>query len=630
MPRVKKRTQQIKYFIWGALLIPLLLYLLSFWGDLGQVFSFFWQFLRWLARGGDQALPSPTDEAMRSITVILFTCGLGYLGTFLIWLLLMSFQALLPVETLDEVLETASHQLLYISGGHGPAIFVHDGKIGHSSLVQDVKVHPDEDELNRPGSGVIVVNFNSAIVLERLVGQRGGALTMLLDSLGRPQSMPISRVAGPGVVFSGFNERIRAIVDLRKQTRASKSRISAYTRDGIEVGSFVFAVFTIGQRPDVIELAYQGDRRVENLRPVSTRRVGKNLVEIKTIGDEELDPADLNEAHEYARIPNQKQDALKYKEVDRPRPEPEFDEMRVFNAVYAQARKPQDPQKQQEPNEQVEPWTELPVRVAADIYRSVISGINYDEFYDLQDPSPASYPLPKFKRRFRNQIRNLGLLWYRVVFHRSLIPLKDGTYNESDLFVSPYLPFSAHRLLRDRGIKVIFSGFSNPQPVSPDIYQQRLASWRAEWERDTQRRRSAKDLDALRIRNHARALAQRNLTQSLMQIFARETGNEEVLALRVLQALEGVATDPMVQQQLTPSETISLMNSLHSWLMPAEVTKESIQTLLPGTGRPALKTQDDSADLDIRNELPSDFVPPDNVPPPPAGGPAQPPPEKQP
>jgi hypothetical protein len=630
MPREKKRTKRIKYFIWGALIIPLLLYLISFWGDLSQVFAFFWQFLRWLARGGDQALPSPTGEAARSITVILFTCGLGYLGTFLIWLLLMSFQALLPVETLDEVLETASHQLLYITGGHGPAIFVHDGKIGHSSLVQDVKVDPASDELNRPGSGVIVVNFNSAIVLERLVGQRGGALTMLLDSLGRPNTMPISRVAGPGVVFSAFNERIRAIVDLRKQTRASKARISAYTRDGIEVGSFVFAVFTIGQRPDVIELAYQGDRRVENLRPISTRRVGKNLIEVKTQGDEELDPADRNEAHEYARIPNQKQDASKYKEVDRPRPEPEFDAMRVFNAVYAQARKPQDPQKPQEPQEQVEPWTELPVRVAADIYRSVMSGINYDELYDLQDPSPASYPLPRFKRRFRNQVRNLGMLWYRVVFHRSLIPLKDGTYNESDLFVSPYLPFSAHRLLRDRGIKVIFSGFSNPQPVSPTIYQQRLASWRAEWEHDAQKRRSSKDLDALRIRNHARALAQRNLTQSLIQIFARETGNEEVLALRVLQALEGVATDPKVQQQLTPGETISLMNSLHSWLLPGEINRESARALMPGATAPSAEAQDDFGDFDIGNDLPPDFVPPDNVPPPPTRGPAQSPPEKQP
>jgi hypothetical protein len=257
-----------------------------------------------------------------------------------------------------------------------------------------------------------------------------------------------------------------------------------------------------------------------------------------------------------------------------------------------------------------------------------MSGINYDDLFDLQNPTADSFPLPKIKRSFSNEVRNLGLLSYRIVFHRALFPLKEGTYKESDLFVSPYQPFTTSRLLRDRGIKIIFAGFSNPQPVSPVIAQQRLASWRSEWERDTQKRRSLKDLDAVRIRSHARAMAQRNFAQSLRQIFDREVGSDEALALRVFQALEGMASDPKIKN-LAP-QTLPILNSLHSWLLPGSTNQESASgLLLKATNQPA-EPNDDLSDSDLPGDLPPDFVPPDNVPPPPPRKPAQPPPEKQP
>jgi hypothetical protein len=292
---------------------------------------------------------------------------------------------------------------------------------------------------------------------------------------------------------------------------------------------------------------------------------------------------------------------VRYSEVTPPRQEPEFDERRVFNAVYAQARNPQ---------EQAVPWTDLPVQVAADMFRGEMSNINYDELYELRDPTPASFPLPGIRRRFRIHMRNLGLLSYRIVFHRSLLPLVDGTYNESDLFVSPYRPFNAPRVLRERGIKVLAAGFSSPQPASTEVYQQRLASWRASWERDTAIKRAEKELDAIRLRNHARALAQRDLTRTLMSIFETGGDSEEVMALRVLQALEGVASDPKTRQ-LLPGETISIMSNLHNWLLPGDAPKSGAAGLAAGA-KPA-------ADAGDNGDLPPDFIPPDVPPPPPAG-----------
>ena len=596
MPRERKRTRRWQYLVWFTLIFPLFLYLVSFLGDFSRVLSYIWSVFYWMLFGRSLSIPLPGPEVVRSFEVILFTIFLGYGVTFFIWLLMMSFQALLPVETLDEVYETMSHQITYLMRAHGPAIFVLDGKMDHTA-----------GEMNRAGPGVIVVNFNSAIVLEKMVG-RGGCLMApaylvqrFMNYLAKAQPGPKSRVAGPGVVFTMGNERIRAVVDLRKQSRSAKTRISAYTRDGIEVTSNVFAVFTIGQRPDVIELAYQGERQEENLKIISTRHVGRNLIEVRTLTAEELDPADLIEAHNYARIPNQHRDAQPYAEVERPRQEPEFDSQRVFNAVYAQARNPQ---------EEVVPWTELPAQVAADLFRSLMPDHNYNELYalDVDDPAGNAFPIPAIRRRFRVMLRNTGLLWYRTVFHRSLMPLVNGTYNASDLFVSPYLAFTGPQVLRDRGIKVLAAGFSSPLPASPEVYQQRLAHWRAEWERDTVLKRSQYELDVARIRNHARAQAQHDLTQALSQIFEHGAGSDEVMALRVFQALESVAADPKTRQ-LLPGETINLMNNLHNWLLPDDARKASLSSLLPGQNPPSLPTPSP--------DLPPDFIPPADVPPPP-------------
>jgi len=597
MTKEKKRARRLIYTIWAFVIIPFLLFVISFWGDLGQTLSYFWRFLYWLLVGRDQAMPALSLDTLRAIQIMLFTVAGGFFSSFLLWLLLMSFQALLPVEKLGEVFNTALHQLIYLSGRHGAAVFVRDGKI----------LDP-EDELDRRGPGVLVVNFNSALVLERELGRTSCLMMpiMVLSSfitwMTRKSPRPISRVAGPGVVFKASNERIRAQVDLRKQVRASKGKINAYTRDGIELGSVVFTVFTIGQQPDTIELAYSGDRRLENLRIITTRRVGRNLIEVAT-QDVKLDPDDLNAAHEYARIPNQRRDALRYHEVPPTRQEPEFDEKRVFNAVYAQARSPK---------EEVEPWTELPARVAADVYRKLMLGINYDELYDLHNLTPNSYPIPRFKQRFGSMVRNLGLLNFRIVFHRSLLPLKDGTYAEKDLFVSPSLPFTAPRLLRDRGIKMIVAGFSSPIPVAPEIYQQRLATWRSEWERETEYKRAEKDLAELRVRNHARAQALRSLSESLRQIFVDGESSDEVMALRVLQAMEGISADPKTRQ-LLPGETITLMNNLHAWLLPARYNVQGANSMeLP---HPTGNTPNEGEGG--ASQPPPGFVAPDPIPPPP-------------
>jgi hypothetical protein len=124
-------------------------------------------------------------------------------------------------------------------------------------------------------------------------------------------------------------------------------------------------------------------------------------------------------------------------------------------------------------------------------------------------------------------------------------------------------------VLRDRGIKVIASSFGDLIPVAEEVYKQRLDNWRATWERDIALVHANRDLEAMRVRSRAQAQAQRDLFNAFSQIFQSNENSQEVLTIRVFQALESLAGDPKTRQFL-PFETVELIRNLGGWLMPGE------------------------------------------------------------
>ena len=145
---------------------------------------------------------------------------------------------------------------------------------------------------------------------------------------------------------------------------------------------------------------------------------------------------------------------------------------------------------------------------------------------------------------------------------------EEALYNPRELRVSAVRALQSYKILRERGILMIASGFSDLLPTD-EVYLQWLASWRAEWERDTKAARAAADLDAQRIYNRARVRAQRELAVSLQEIFEDTRHSKEALAMRILQALETVAADQETQR-LLPSETMSMLRNIHDWLLPGD------------------------------------------------------------
>jgi hypothetical protein len=275
---------------------------------------------------------------------------------------------------------------------------------------------------------------------------------------------------------------------------------------------------------------------------------GSFLVEVRGFVDE-LDQEDKAEIHKFAEDALRNQVMESYSELPSENMIPQFDAERVFAAVFSEARAEE---------EEVVPWFALPPIVAVDVFRELLSQFNYDQLY--QPLAEADFPTFRLRQRFRSMVRNMGELSCRLVFHKSRRPLQPGVYDVNDLRISSRHTLRAPKILRERGIKLIACGFSDLVPPD-EVYLQRLDSWRAAWEKETKVAQAAYELEAMRVQNKARLQAQQELRYEFMKILEASNYPKEVLALRVVQALENAASDPKTLQ-LLPRETIDLMNSL--------------------------------------------------------------------
>jgi hypothetical protein len=145
------------------------------------------------------------------IVIDVVTFGMAFVIT-----LILASQYVLPVRTIKERSEAASRMFDYVSGGHGPIVFVRDGQ-----------VLGNVEELKRKGEGVILLDGFSAVLLER-----GGRY---------------ARAAGPGIVYTKKGETVAATFDLRKQSRSQQTQV--LTKDGIEIKVNVSATFLIDPTP---------------------------------------------------------------------------------------------------------------------------------------------------------------------------------------------------------------------------------------------------------------------------------------------------------------------------------------------------------------------------------------------
>lgn len=559
-----KKTKQIIRGIVGSFF---LLLVIAFWNQIILMLGF----------------PLPEAAAAKVAPTgpfLFFNCLIGFFLVFFFWNALISFQALLPITdflqkpllSVIDAYRTSWHLLLHIFGLHGPAIAVTNGK--DNSTPEDIK------RIGYPG--VIVIDFNSAVVLEERLAAPGvnQLMSMLLALIQKmlflADANESPRVCGPGIVFTHPRERIRGVVDLRKQFRMQQ-KIRCYTREGIELYSNIFSGFTIGQDPDVLQVTYVGDPLPENLQVITLESRQDKYLRVTGLSDE-LDEEDRREIHAFAMRAGQSQ------ADDRPiytpySPLPSTDRQvfnpdRVFAAVFAQARNSK---------QEILPWHELPARVAASFYREQLLQINYDDLYDVRGQQ-TEFPLPEYKRKLRLAMRNNGILACRLVQHVSGAPLVKGhIYRKEDVHVSQHRVLTSTKILRDRGIKILFCSFGDLYPVNEEVYQQRFNAWRTVWESEMDVKHANHELEAMRVRGRAHIQAQQDLWRSLRQLLDQNEYTDEALALRILQALDQAATDPKTRS-LLPANTVDLMRHLQLLLLPPETGPQQTNRQQAGGG----------------------------------------------
>lgn len=560
--------------------LPLILSIFSFRAEISALY-------RWV-RLGTWSDPFELYDAELIVEANLFM----FAAFFFVWLWIISANVIFPVAGVRDIVLTAVYLSIHFLGLHGMAAYVRNGRI---------KAYVEE--LKRTLPGVVLVDFNSAVAVEKielppgLFGSLKRLFRRLLVLVGC--RLPPVRILGAGLHFTlpderihGANdleshpyttgerdwmERILNVVDLRTQFRISgrqphklskrlKTSVFAYTRDGIEVKTNIWVLTTLGEDPAPLHVTYNGDWVAGNLRVVKIKTLSQRagLYRIESITDD-LDPDDRLEIHEKWRSMTGWTSFEDFSEP--PVAKPNFNPGRVFSAIFARARHPRGLGGADE----IVPWVDLPIHVAIDLFREIISHYNYDDL-SKQDEN-GKMKVNEIRGELASAMRNSGLLAFRPVYHRTGLPLEKGVkYLSTDLLTIPAnksATLQAPKVLRDRGIRVIACGFGD-LVVDEKIYKQRLDNWRAGWDQETEILEAGLDWESSRVRTKARIQAQQEFIKSLSQIYQSNGNSKEILALRVLQALEMAAADPKTRQ-LLPEDTFSMLQNIHDWLLPQDM-----------------------------------------------------------
>jgi hypothetical protein len=458
-----------------------------------------------------------------------------------------------PVQSSQEIYRLLGLLVRFILGKRAPLVIIREGEL-----------HEDTE---LKSGGVALVDLNSAVVIEKQRDRRSHRKTGADDQTMAGGLIPsMAHVYGPGLVFLRHGEKLRGVVSLRKQFRMLQNTLGQ-TSDGIEVRTIVFTIFSLGQPANVVQVAYVGDPLPKNLRVV---QIDAKTHKIKAIRDE-LDEQDKEEIHRYA------QGFIYYVEPNSPlalgdkiRDYPPYlvDEQRILSAVYSRARNVSDGQPDSS-------WSDLPVMVAAETFRNMISRLTYDSLYMPEDP--AKFPLQnEIKPAFLRQVRYTGVMSYQFLLRvNGESPEVDQRVDHRQFRISSVQDLRGSKILRDRGIKIIHTGFSELTPTDPQVKQQRLEFWLARWQQQADLIRADLDLEVMRLRNKARAEKQREMSDKLSEILQSSNYSEEALTLRIFQLLEDAASDPNTRQFL-PKDTINFLRSLRLWLLPDENVRPAL------------------------------------------------------
>ena len=539
-----------KWLIRGVYIAILILYILLFLPEIRSLFNVIYGLLALIFSDAEFPLDKFDKNFYRGVYILItgFLC-------YQIGIILIS-QFLLPASNQNDRKLLIKYFRLFRKKTHRDPIWISAAQIQGEKLKQSD---------HKPT--IAVIDLNSALVLEKRISVTNNEIN---GSKAKQQITSNIRVCGPGLNFIHSGETVKGVADIRPQIRINPN-VTVKTRDGIELNTNISIIFSIGQIPDEVLVTF-ADQNKQEIKVIGLSdqwvsegtfgQMTRVIAEFKPLT--EIDPDDRMEIfHYYYRwrsnvkhLNNQKINNIT--QNDFTSSPYAFDPVRVSSAIYSRAHA--------SIGRQILPWTELPSYIATEILRDGISKVKFDELYLPDDPD--HFPLEEFQMDFSKKVRNQGILSYRFVERLDGQLIEVGQiWNEEELDISPSQNFRRQKILRDRGIKVLSASFSQLEP-NAEVKEQILDYWKARWEKHNEIIKAENELEAMRIQNRARAIAQKELAASFVQIFdENDPLSNEILAFKIMQTLEVAATDPATRK-LLPRETINMLWDLRQWLLP--------------------------------------------------------------
>lgn len=486
----------------------------------------------------------------------------------------MTAQFVLPVSLPDDRKNANERFSSFISGDHGAAVFVKEGVLFERKQGTDEK-----KEKAKPG--VILVDLSSAVVLAQeedthawnlLDGQEedfDGLTKRISHPTEKKSEDPFVEVRGPGLVFTKKGQKIFNVIDLRPQSRSEV--VEAYTRDGIKLSTKVSVTFSLSDKPEALPVGFVEGEGMEPRWLDLEKSDDGQMVTLRN--SFELDEQDRQELLEYYDNTSSASFAPEEPDGTNPTTPYKFYPNRVFNAAYSKARSMS--------TGEFMSWYDAPLEVAVDIFRKELLSIPYDSLYNglefqqrdsetvKKQANQSAATLKKLKDDFTRRVKLKGLVHFQFFVIKRGGPFEMGKpLNLRLVSQHPIIALSQNKFnsLRGVGLVIRSAGIGALQPVNPEVKKQMIENWKAKWEKEVQFINAEYELEAVRVRNRNRAQIQQEMTYLLAGIF-QNSHTDEALALRVFQALESAATNPTANNDISPKEIVSMLESLHKWLL---------------------------------------------------------------
>jgi len=500
-------------------------------------------------------------------------------------------QFILPVTLQSDRKKAEGRFASFISGGHGAAVFIKEG-----TLIERKNEVKDKKETVKPG--VILVDLSSAVVLTQEEDTHAWNLhdgqEENFDGLTRRISLPkdlktadpFVDVRGPGLTFTKKGQRIFNVMDLRPQTRSEA--VEASTRDGIKLSTKISVTFSLSDKPEVIPVGFLMMDGKSELRWLNLEKSpdGQNLT-LKASYD--LDEQDKQELLDYYNNASNTSFAPDEPHVTNLVTPYKFYPNRVFNAAYSKARSVN--------TGDFMPWYDAPLEIAVDIFRKELLSVPFDDFYNgleyqqrdnetvKENAQKSIATIKKLKDDFARKVKLKGIVHFQFYVRRRDEPFKLGdTVDIKQVSQHPVIALTESKFnsMRRVGLVVKSAGFGELQPVKLEIKKMMVENWKAKWKKAVHFIDAEYELEAVRVRNRNRAMIQQEMTYLLAGIF-QSTHTDEALALRVFQALEAAATAPSADSDISPKEIVSMLESLHKWLL---IERKDVLDIPPSPSEP--------------------------------------------